>query len=237
MRGESWLIVVTLILMVLVAGFQAGIRNLTRFDVQWANDLLTDMEWADSFLRKGTMWLAFIGASVATYRHKHIAIDVLLRIAPPRSKYWMLAVGGVLSGIVTMGVCYSFSQAIKLNLTERPVEYELLGEKGPIHICDATPQQLKAVEGVNRPPIFCACRAVLNALTVPAETPGAAFQLIVPVMFFSIGLRLIGYGVGFFMVALGDEEGIELAEEEERRRLLSQQQSMDTTPDDEGGRS
>ena len=52
-RGEGWLTVLVLILMVLVAGFAAGVRNLTRFDVGWANDMLTEMEWADSLLRKG----------------------------------------------------------------------------------------------------------------------------------------------------------------------------------------
>jgi len=38
-RYEGWLTVVVLILMVLVAGFAASVRNLTYFDVQWANRL------------------------------------------------------------------------------------------------------------------------------------------------------------------------------------------------------
>jgi TRAP-type C4-dicarboxylate transport system permease small subunit len=225
-RGESWLIVATLIAMVLVAGFQAGIRNLTRFDIQWANHLLTDMEWADSFLRKGTLWLAFVGASIATYKHKHIAIDVLLRIAPLRSKYWMLAIGGILAGVITLGLTYSFWSAVKLNLTERPVEYEMLGDKGPMHICDATPEQLHAIEDMSRPTFFCAFRSVLSLFGADAETPGAAFQLIVPVMFFFIAVRTTAYGIGYIRVATGDERGIEEAEAEERARLLAQQQSV-----------
>jgi TRAP-type C4-dicarboxylate transport system permease small subunit len=237
-RGESWIIVVVLIAMVLVAGFQAGIRNLTRWDIQWANHLLTDMEWADSFLRKGTLWLAFIGASVATYKHKHIAIDVLLRIAPPRSKYWMLAISGVMAGFITLGLTYSFASAVRLNLTERPVEYEMLGANGPMHVCDATQAEIHSLEDFSRPMFFCGFRSALGLIGVPAETPGAAFQLIVPVMFFSIALRLICYGVGYFGVALGGEEGIAKAEAEERRRLLAQQQSV-TGPGDEpeGGHS
>jgi TRAP-type C4-dicarboxylate transport system permease small subunit len=231
-RGESWIIVVVLIAMVLVAGFQAGIRNLTRWDIQWANHLLTDMEWADSFLRKGTLWLAFIGASVATYKHKHIAIDVLLRIAPTRSKYWMLAISGVLAGLITLMLTYSFSSAVRLNLTERPVEYEMLGTNGPMHVCDATAAEIHALQDFSRPMFFCGFRSAINMLGIPAETPGAAFQLIVPVMFLSIAIRLLCYGVGFFGVALGDDEGIELAEAEERRRLLAQQQSV-IGPDDE----
>jgi TRAP-type C4-dicarboxylate transport system permease small subunit len=233
-RGESWLTVGVLILMVLVAGFQAGIRNLTRFDIQWANDLLTDMEWADSFLRKGTLWLAFLGASLATQKHKHIAIDVLLRIAKPRGKYWMLAIGGVLAGLITLGLSYSFWTAVELNLSERPVEYELLGATGPMHVCDATDAQLKEVDVV-KPSYFCAFRSVISLVGVKAETPGAAFQVIVPIMFFVIGLRMVGYGIGYWTVVLDGDEAMARAEEEEKMRLLAQQQSVHPGQNDETG--
>src|SRR4051794_29642438 len=92
-KGEGYLTVATLLLMVLVAGFAALIRNLTRFDIAWANEMLTNMDWADSLLRKATMWLAFLGASLATYHRKHIGIDVLLMLAPKRAKYGLLAIG------------------------------------------------------------------------------------------------------------------------------------------------
>src|SRR4249919_3151598 len=94
-RGEGMLTVGVLLSMVFVASFSAGIRNLTRFDIQWANALLTDMEWADSFLRKATMWLAFLGASQATYYRKHISIDVLTRLAPLKPRYVMHATAGI----------------------------------------------------------------------------------------------------------------------------------------------
>ena len=89
-RREGQLTVVVLLSMVLVAGFSATVRNLTRFDIAWANDILMDLDWTDSFLRKGTMWLAFLGASLATHYRKHISIDLLLRLSPPRVKYGLL---------------------------------------------------------------------------------------------------------------------------------------------------
>jgi TRAP-type C4-dicarboxylate transport system permease small subunit len=238
-RGEEGLTVTVLILMVLVAGFQAFIRNLTRFhDAQWANDLLMDMEWADSFLRKGTLWLAFLGASLATQKHKQIAIDVLLRLAPPRGKYWMLAISGVLAGVITFGLTYSFWQAVKLNLEERPVEYEILGDDGPIHICDATDAQLAQLQDISKPMFFCPARSMMKVFGVTAETPGAAFQLIVPIMFFVIAVRLLFYGIGHFRVATGPEAGIHAAEEEEKARILAQQQSLELPPpSDSEGRS
>jgi TRAP-type C4-dicarboxylate transport system permease small subunit len=223
-RFEGWLTVLVLILMVFVAGFAAGVRNLTRFDVAWANALLNDMDWADSLLRKGTMWLAFLGASMATYHRKHINIDMLLRIAPPRLKFGMLAVGTTIASLLTVGLVISFSAAVYLNLTERPVEYELLGPDGrSMHICDATPEQLKEIDGLERPPFFCMSRSALALLSVPAETPGAAFQLIVPIMLVMMALRLFAQGMSYVGILLGGPEALHRAELEEKAMLAAQQ--------------
>lgn len=225
-RAEGWMTVAVLLMMVLTAGWQALIRNLTRFDISWANEMLTDLEWADSFLRKGTLWLAFLGASIATHVGKHIGIDVLTRIAPVRAKYTMLALSGILGGLITLGLTYSFSSAVQLNLTERPIEYEMLGEEGSMHVCDASDEQLAQLDGFERPSAFCALRSALGAIGIPAETPGAAFQLIVPLMFFVIAIRLIGQGIGSAMVLAGGEEAIAKAEEQERVDIEAQSESV-----------
>jgi len=214
-----------LILMVFVAGFQAFVRNLTRFDVQWANEMLTDMDWADSLMRKGTLWLAFLGASLATHKHKHIGIDILLRIAPPRAKYTMLATSSVLAGLIALGLTVSFSSAVRLNLTERPLEYEILGPEGSMHICDATKEQLDKLVDLEKPTFFCAMRSALSLVGVPAETPGAAFQLIVPLMFVAIAIRLMARGASATATLLGGDEALELAEAEEKRRMKAEQES------------
>lgn len=227
-RGEGWLTVVVLILMVLVAGFAAGVRNLTRFDVAWANEMLTEMDWADSLLRKGTLWLAFLGASLATHSQKHINIDILLRLAPPKAKYSMLALGGVISGVITALLVVSFSSAVYLNLTERPVEYEMLGADGPMHVCDATDEAVEALEGIEKPVAFCVMRTVLAMVAVPAETPGAAFQLIVPVMLAAMALRLLGQGMSNAGIVLGGPEAIAEAEAAEKRRIAAEQGDLPT---------
>ncbi|MGD8860302.1 MAG: TRAP transporter small permease subunit [Myxococcales bacterium] len=224
-KGEGWLTVFVLILMVFVAGFQAFVRNLTRWDIEWANNLLTDMEWADSLLRKGTLWLAFLGASLATHKHKHIGIDILHRIAPARAKYVMLAMSGILAGLITIGLTISFSAAVHLNLTERPIEYEMLGDQGSMHVCDATQEQVDALVDFEKPTAFCAFRSALGVFGIPAETPGAAFQLIVPLMFAAIALRLFAQGLGAIAVLAGGDEAIAQAESEERRRLAASQEA------------
>jgi TRAP-type C4-dicarboxylate transport system permease small subunit len=218
-RWEGWLTVAVLLSMVFVAAFSAGVRNLTRFDIQWANNLLTDMEWADSYLRKATMWLAFLGASQATHYRKNINIDVLLRLAPLKPKYIMHAIAGIAGGVITLALAYSLASAVTLNLKERPIEYELLGNDGSMHVCDATPQQLHELEGVERPTVFCGVRTVLNAIGIPAETPGAAFQIVVPIMFFVIGIRFIAIGIGAAYAVHQGQEALEREEREEQERL------------------
>jgi TRAP-type C4-dicarboxylate transport system permease small subunit len=220
-RGEGMLTVLVLLSMVFVAAFSAGIRNLTRFDVQWANQLLTDMEWADSFLRKATMWLAFLGASQATYYRKHISIDVLTRIAPLKQRYMMHAAAGIIAAIITACLAYSLASAVNINLHERPIEYEMLGDQGSKHVCDASPAELKNLEGVEVPRVFCVVRSVLGAIGITAETPGAAFQIIVPFMFLVISLRFLGIGVGAGLAVVHGQEAMLRLEREEHERLAA----------------
>lgn len=231
-RGEGRLLVGVLILMILIAGFQAAVRNLTRFDVQWANELLTDLDWADSLLRKGTLWLSFLGASLATYNLKHINMDILLRIAPPKPKYTMLAIASIIGSLITFGMTYSFSEAVYLNLTERPVEYEMLSETGESqHVCDGSDAQIAQLEGLDKPTMFCLLRSALGLVGIPAETPGAAFQLIVPVMLFVMALRMLGQGIGYVQTVRGGEATLAKAEQAEHDRMMAQQQSLHTEAD------
>ena len=227
-RGEGGLTVIVLIMMVLVAGFQAFVRNMTRFDLKWAADMLYDMEWADSFLRKGTMWLAFLGASMATYYGKHIGIDVLVRFLPLRKAYAVRGIANLAASIICAGMVFAFSSAVYLNLTERPLEYELLGDKGSLHVCDASAEEIKQVE-MDRPGIFCAFRSVLNAISVPAETPGAAFQLIVPVMLFAIAIRLFAQGINCFIILAGGDSAIAAAEADQARETAEKARAMANT--------
>lgn len=215
-RGEGALIVGTLIAMVLVAGFMAGVRNLTRFDIQWANQMLTDMEWADSFLRKGTLWLSFLGASLATQKRKHIGIDILPRLAPPRAKLIIQSLVGFCSAAITLALMKSFYAAVELNLGERPIEYEVLGGTGSMHLCDAPSELLQGLD-IQAPGVFCFFRSILNTFGIPAETPGAAFQIIVPMMFGVMAIRFLAQGIGDMMVVTQGQEAIEkfLAEQED----------------------
>jgi TRAP-type C4-dicarboxylate transport system permease small subunit len=236
---EWALIVVVLLAMVFVASFSAGMRNLTRFDIQWASRILMDMEWADYFLRTGTMWLAFLGASLAAHHRKHIGIDLFTRLAPLRARYIMHALAGICCGIITLGLAYSFSAACALNLKERPLEYQILTDEGSIHICDASPVKLQEFVKDNpdfsRPYIFCAFRKTLSTMGIPAETLGATGQLIVPITLIVMALRFIGRGAGAGLAFFQGVEAMEDAEAVEAARLAAVQASVSVRKKDDDG--
>ena len=193
-RGEAWTATAVLLLMILVASIQAVLRNLTDFQFGWANDALAELEWIDPFLKKGTVWVAFLGASLATYHEKHIAIDIFPRLAPETPKRVMKSLVGIGSGATAIGLAIVFWGAVINNAADRPLEYEVLVDGEASHICEADPSLL-AEYGMERPSVYCVVRTLMNATGATAETPEGASQFIMPIMFMIIGVRLFGQGV------------------------------------------
>jgi len=177
--------------MIVVAATQAALRNLTNLDFDWANLALEHMEWADSFLQKGTLWLAFFGASLSTFDEKHIAIDVLPRIAPPRGKQLIRAIVSTFAAVTCFYLGRVFWLSVLNNALEIPLEYSVLGPSDEmIHICEAS-AALLADAGLSRPSIFCAIRSGLEVFGAQMSTPDVALQLIVPAMFIFMSVRFI----------------------------------------------
>ncbi len=196
-----------LLSMVLVAAAQAVLRNLTNLDVGWANALLGHMDGADQFLQKGTLCLAFLGASLATHDDKHIAIDVLQRVAPPRTRALMRGVVACAAALTAFFLARVFWMAVLNNGQDRPLAYEVLAPSGPVNICDA-PAHAIADAQLTRPGLFCVVRWLVGKLGAPVETPGAAAQLVVPVMFLVMSVRLAFKGGGIFLsLARGEVAG------------------------------
>jgi TRAP-type C4-dicarboxylate transport system permease small subunit len=177
--------------MIAIAATQAALRNLTNLDFDWANLALEHMEWADSFLQKGTLWLAFFGASLSTYDERHIGIDVLPRIAPPNIKQLIRAVVCTFAAITCFYLGRVFWLSVLNNAREIPLEYSVLGASDEmIHICEA-PLQVLADVGLSRPGLFCGVRSVLEVFGAQMSTPDVALQLIVPAMFIFMAVRFI----------------------------------------------
>ena len=193
-RGEAALAMAMLLLMLVVAFAQAFLRNLTNLGIGWANAGLAWLSFADFIISKGTLWLAFLGASLAVRGDKHIAIDIVPRLVSAKARVIMRSVVGFISCVIALGLSRAFWQAVIINGQERPPEYELLTSSGAVHVCDASAAQLAEVSA-SKPWIFCGIRSLLDALGAHVDTPGAAFQLIVPVMFVIMAIRMFGQGV------------------------------------------
>lgn len=100
-RVENVLVSILLITMILVAFFQIVLRNF----------FASGIDWGDSLVRYLVVWVAFIGAAIATREGKHITIDILSQ--------WS-------TGLVRVGirvVCHLISAAICALLTVAAIKF------------------------------------------------------------------------------------------------------------------
>jgi TRAP-type C4-dicarboxylate transport system permease small subunit len=192
-RIEAGLAGGLLLLMIVVAFAQAFLRNLTQHGFQWANAGLAWLDWADFILSKGTLGIAFLGASLAVHTDKHVAIDIMRRYVGPRTRLALSALVGIVSCVICIFLARAFWHAVMVNSAEIPMEFDVITPTGNVHLCDATPEQLLAADRERSS--FCVVRSLLRVAGPSMGTPGAAFQLVVPVSFSVMALRFLGVGI------------------------------------------
>jgi TRAP-type C4-dicarboxylate transport system permease small subunit len=190
-RLEAGLACAVLLAMMLVATVQAFSFNLAQREVSLARALLDQLTWADVFLQKGTLWLAFLGASLATHRDKHIGVDLFPRWAPGKAKTLTKSFAALGSGLIALLLSGVYFSACLVADAATPFEYEALGPEGPVHVCDASP-----ADGSGSPALLCALRGALALVQVPVSSGSGIAQLIAPLMLAVIGMRLLGRGIG-----------------------------------------
>jgi C4-dicarboxylate transporter, DctQ subunit len=95
-RGLAWaegaLTAVLLGIMILLAFLQVILRNF----------FSTGILWLDPFLRHMVLWVGFLGASLATRQEKHINLDVITRLLPPRGVEAVRIVSNLFAAAVTL---------------------------------------------------------------------------------------------------------------------------------------
>jgi len=94
----SAVLLVTLLVVMLFMGFtQVVLRNV----------FSTSILWGDVFLRHVVLWIAFLGAIVATGEKRHITIDALTKVLSDKGK----KIAGIVTGIASIVVCYFLTGA------------------------------------------------------------------------------------------------------------------------------
>lgn len=87
---EEGILVVLMGGMVLVSFAQIALRNLFAYTLPWADPLVQQL----------LLWTALLGALVATRQRRHLHIDLLLRLAPPRLRIALEILGAGFSTFV-----------------------------------------------------------------------------------------------------------------------------------------
>lgn len=101
---EGSLFALFLIAMIVPSFLQVILRNF--FHKGWV--------WLDPFVRTLVLWVAFLGAMVATSNARHLHVDVVRRLLPPRAS---LVVGRVLSTFCAV-ICALLANAAYIYLRE-----------------------------------------------------------------------------------------------------------------------
>ncbi|MEM6958349.1 MAG: TRAP transporter small permease subunit [Myxococcota bacterium] len=198
-RGEAAFAMLVLLSLVGVAATQSLLRNIADQDVAWANDALRSLAWADPFMEKATLWLAMLGASLATHYDKHIAIDILARVAKPKARAVMRGVVSIFAGVTSFYFARVVLGALLAKAGRIPGDYAVYNaEFETIHICLGSADDLTRA-GVQRPDLFCSLRGVFDGAGLTVNTPERLMDLLVPAMFVVIAARLIASGVHAFM--------------------------------------
>jgi C4-dicarboxylate transporter DctQ subunit len=103
---ENILIIILLSLMVAVSFLQVILRNL--FD--------TGILWADPFLRYVVLWIAFIGASLATREDRHINIDVFTRLLSPGLRKFSSVITNFFASVVCLLLLRASIDFVKMEI-------------------------------------------------------------------------------------------------------------------------
>lgn len=96
-KAEEYLLCLMLTSMILLACTQIVLRTF----------FSTGLIWIDPLLRYLVLWSGFIGASMATYKGKHIALDVISYLVPEPIKTWLETLTSIFSMIVAALLTYA----------------------------------------------------------------------------------------------------------------------------------
>ncbi|MGY6275841.1 TRAP transporter small permease [Methylomonas sp. MgM2] len=90
LKAETLLLLSLLISLIVIAVIQVLMRNV------FEGGLI----WADAYTRISVLWIAMVGAMIASRQRNHIAIDILMRRVPIRWKQKIQRVTDAVTGLI-----------------------------------------------------------------------------------------------------------------------------------------
>ncbi len=95
-RFETWLLATLLTALLVMSVLQILLRVF--FD--------TGFIWAEPVSRQGVLWLALLGALSATRAKKHIAIDALPRLLPPKIHQFVWTITQLAASVICAALAW-----------------------------------------------------------------------------------------------------------------------------------
>jgi TRAP-type C4-dicarboxylate transport system permease small subunit len=168
---------------VLVGLFAGGVW--VHAGVYWASNLLNWLQNASSLMLVGglrglasclTLWLALLGASLATSRGKHIHVDVFLRYLPENARQPAAIAGWIAAAAVCMGAVIGFVDYINIAEFRSNATQSCPGEASKL--CDTpTGEKLSAGARTLSADLFLFGRqASLDAMSFPRVVGGSPYD-------------------------------------------------------------
>jgi hypothetical protein len=168
----------------IVLGFMTG-RPFAQVGVAWSSNALNWLQNASTIMLIGglrglvtrlTLWLALIGASLATSRGKHIQIDVLLRYIPIKVRLPAAIAGWLAAAVMCTCAVVGFVDYIGIAQFRAPAEKPCLDD--PSKQCDTTAGEKLAVigHGISEDVFLLGRQMSLDIRSIPRVLVGSPYD-------------------------------------------------------------
>jgi TRAP-type C4-dicarboxylate transport system permease small subunit len=101
-RGGRW---IGLVERGIMASFMVVLLGFALVQIIVRNFFGTGYVWGDTLLRNLVLWISLLGAVRATAEGKHISIDILPRLLPPKGSRFVAAAADCFSSLVSTVLC------------------------------------------------------------------------------------------------------------------------------------
>ena len=112
-RLEDGMLVVLLMAMIGVAASQVILRNF--FD--------SGLYWGDSLVRVAVLWVALVGAMVASRDDSHIRIDLMSRLVKPQHQQWLVRVTRLFTCFVLVLFTWGSGQFVYYEFVDNAIAF------------------------------------------------------------------------------------------------------------------